>query len=463
MPSTFLFLAGTVLLSLNFVRLAGLAISDWFYFGAMILALIETARFDRGNFHCWTQNRFLWLAGLILLGAIISTSRALFINAAIVEIFQQLYVITLFISLIWIMVRRGKTDTIVQAFIWSGVFTASLAAIDYFAGTNLGPQLSGTPHVQFWGRYAGSLGHPNKFGYYLVLTTILSIAKFIEISLKDTRLVIKLSWSFLILIQLFGVYLSGSMTAYLGFLLGIFALAVCSKTLTRQIVRYAISVFLIGVPILLFGTIFSNMSPSDNVSLENTLISTAFNRVGTSTAYSRWYIFQQALQNIGASPIVGAGYDQVSTSGIGADFRQLNGTVHNLFLQNWYVGGVFVFLGWLFIYANLGWMAVTITRTQPQKGTAPILLGIAAAALSIMLMDQFQDAVYQREKWLVLGLLAAWYWIHISEYQGKLSLPRTRSLCNSPAAVGNAHMLVTAHPRQLSENRKGKSVHEPSS
>ena len=411
MPSTFLFIVGTVLLPLNFVRFFGLAISDWFYFGAMALALIETARFDQGNFRCWTRNRFLGIAGLVLFGAILSTSHALFINAAIVEIFQQLYVVTLFISLIWIMVRRGKTDTIVKAFIWSGVFTASIAIIDSFAGTHFGPQLSGTPGAQFWGRYAGSLGHPNKLGYYLVLTSILSIARFVEISLHRSRMMTRLLWGSLILIQVFGMYLSGSMTAYLGFLLGSAALVAYSKTLARQIARYAMSTVLLGVPILLFGMIFVNVSLPDSLSLENSLISTAFNRVGTSTAYSRWYIFQEALESISEDPIVGAGYDQVSTSDIGTNFRQLNGTVHNMLLQNWYVGGLFAFLGWLLIYIILGWMAITAAQPGEKNGMAPVFWGIAAAALAILLMDQFQDAIYQREKWLVFGLLASSTWM----------------------------------------------------
>ncbi len=410
MPSVYLFIAGTALLSLNFVRFAGLAVSDWFYFGAMFLALVETARFDRENFHCWTRNRFAWLAGLILLGAIISTSHSLSINAAIMEIFQQLYVVTLFISLIWIMVRRGKTDVVVQAFIWSGVFTAGIATIDYMAGTNFGPRLSGTPNIQFWGRYASSLGHPNKLGYFLVLTSILSVARLVEVMLKRSPLTTRVLWGVLLFIQVLGVYLSGSLTAYLGFLLGMFVLLISSGPLVRRISRYMVPALLFGVSVLLFGMIFANVSLPNTLSFENSLISTALNRVETLTAYSRWYIFQAAFESIGENPIVGAGYDQISTSGIAMDFRQLNGTVHNMFLQNWYVGGLFAFLGWLVIYAWLAWMAIRLARSADRRTVTPLLVGIAAATLAMILMDQFQDAVYQREKWLVAGLLAAHYW-----------------------------------------------------
>lgn len=408
MPSTFLFIAGTLLLSLNFVRFYGLAISDWLYFGAMFLALVETARFDQGNFHCWTRNRFIWLAGLILLGAVISTSRALFINAAIIEIFQQLYIVTLFISLTWIMVRRGKTDVIVQAFIWSGVFTAGIAIVDYFAGTNFGPQLSGMPDVRFWGRYAGSLGHPNKLGYYLVLASTLSIAKLLEIHLAHSRFITKLIWGLLIFIQIFGIYLSGSLTAYLGFLLCVLAFVAYSRSLARRIAHYSVIVLLIGVPILLFGMIIGKVSLPDRASLENSVISRAVNRVETNTAYSRWYLFQAALESIGENPVLGAGYDQIATSGIEIDFRHLNGTIHNMFLQNWYVGGICAFLGWLLIYLQLGRMAITTAWFCERKRV--LVLGIAVAVLSLILMDQFQDAVYQREKWLVFGLLTGWTW-----------------------------------------------------
>ena len=410
MPSTFFFIVGTVLLSLNLVRPFGLAVSDWFYFGAMLLALIETARFDRENFCCWMQNRFIWLAGLILLGAIISTSQALFLDTAIMEIFQQLYVVTLFTSLIWILVRRGKTNIIVQAFIWSGVFTASIAVIDYLTGSSLGLKLSGTHTAQYWGRYAGSLGHPNKLAYYLALTSTLSLARFLETNLLRSRFTIRLISGGVLSVQLFGLYLSGSLTGYLGFLLGAVALVTYLKMSARKMVRYSLAVLLIGVSLPLFVMSFGNVSLPAASSLGTSLISTALERVESNTANSRWYIFEKALLNISRNPLVGAGYDQISTSGIEIDSRQLGGTIHNMFLQNWYIGGFFAFLGWLLLYINLGWLSISTGLLGARKDAAPMLLGIAAATLSIILMDQFQDFVYQREKWLIIGLLVGLCW-----------------------------------------------------
>jgi hypothetical protein len=37
-------------------------------------------------------------------------------------------------------------------------------------------------------------------------------------------------------------------------------------------------------------------------------------------------------------------------------------------------------------------------------------LGLAISTIVFILMDQFQDAIYQREKWLVAGLFLAISW-----------------------------------------------------
>ncbi|MCD4673662.1 MAG: hypothetical protein K8R77_13445, partial [Anaerolineaceae bacterium] len=175
MPSVYFYLLATLLLSLNFVRPFGLAISDWFYFAALGLAFIETLFYEKKHFLCWTKNPLLLPATLILFGAIVSSLRTTNIRIAIVEIIQQIYVITLFVPLTWIMAKRGYTRLILQAFILSGLFTASIALIDFFFGSRIGPQLSATPNVHLWYRYAGTLGHPNKFGYFVTLTSILSL------------------------------------------------------------------------------------------------------------------------------------------------------------------------------------------------------------------------------------------------------------------------------------------------
>jgi len=418
MISTFLFILATLLLSLNFVRPFGLAISDWLYFGALSFAVFETLTIDRLNLICWIKNRFIVPAGLILFGAFISTFNSKFLDEAIFEIIQQIYVITLFISLIWIMVRRGKTNLMIQAFIFSGVFTAIVGIIENFSTVNFGPRFFGTPDIQYYGRVSGTLGHPNKFGYFLVITAILSLAKWID--LRSTRSIrsnnfARLFWILLILIQLYGVYLSSSLTAYLGLILGFGILYLFSLSfgIRKLFIIIFILIITLGIFIIMFAIINIDTSFLSFyfINGNSNLVLSTIARVVNITANSRIMIYEKAIAYIVNNPLIGVGYEQLSTSRLDPMFRdfQFDG-IHNIFLQIWYVGGFFAFFGWILIYIILGLIAFRFLSIRHKVKISSTLLGIIAAVLAILLMDQFQDAIYQREKWLVFGLLASMAW-----------------------------------------------------
>jgi len=410
MPSTFVFVAATLLLSLNFVRPLGLAVSDWLYFGSLGLAFIETFLIERRHLSCWWRNRFLWAVVLILFGAILSTMRSRHWGVALIELVQQIFVVTLFISLTWIMVRRGKLSWMVLAFIFSGVFTAGVVLIDYFTGSNFGPILSGTSSTQIWGRYAGTLGHPNKLGCYLVLTALLSLGQLLTIKPYRGKNFVQLIWVLLIAVQLFGIYLSGSMTAYVGGVFGIVVFYFSSRFVFIRNTRTLRALAVASVLVILFSIITSIDLIDSSFNLANSSFVQAFNRVQTSTARSRLFVYKEALDQIARNPWFGVGYDQLSTSGIGKSSRYLTATVHNPLLQIWYAGGLLAFIGWLAIYFSFGWSVLSLLVKGMHSKIPLQILALSAAALSILLMDQFQDAVHQREKWLVIGLLAGWIW-----------------------------------------------------
>jgi O-antigen ligase len=436
MLSTIFFVAGTLLLSLNFVRPFGLAISDWLYFAALGFAGFETFSVDRRNVICWVKNRFILPAGLILFGAIISTFNSRFFDLAVKEIIQQIYAITLFVSLIWVMVRRGKTDLIINAFILSGVFTAIIAVVDYTAGTRFGPTLSGTPDVQFWGRYAGSLGHPNKLGYFLVITVTLTLAKLIDVIPGRSKILLKLFWSLLIFFQLFGIYLSNSVTAFVGLALGFSVLILASTPLMQRIRNIAVPTAIASGLLLVIFVYSGTKQANFDDSFKSRTITDALNRVTTLTASSRIFVFNGALEQVIRDPLLGVGFDQVSTSGIALDLRELPGTIHNSLLQMWYVGGIFALFGWLVIYISLAKISFSLFQNTTKNNILPIGRGIAAAVLAILLMDQFQDAIYQREKWLAFGLLTGWFWMNTR-----------KKICNSEGYKENNHNLV--NPRYV--------------
>jgi len=174
-PSILFFIVGTLLLSLNFVRPFGFAISDWFYFGALLLTFIETLRVDRINFSCWTRNHFLWMAGLILVGATISTANSLFFEGSLLGNYSTgLCHHTVYFTHLGNGEAR-QDGCCCKGFYLVGGIHSEYRCSGYFAKTRFGPRLSGTLLINLWGRYAGTLGTPNKLGYFLVIT---SFAKF---------------------------------------------------------------------------------------------------------------------------------------------------------------------------------------------------------------------------------------------------------------------------------------------
>lgn len=401
MPSTYLFVAATLLLSLNFIRFGGLAISDWLYIGSLGFALFETLTVQKKHFFCWYKNPLLPAALLICLGAILSAINSKYLGIALIEIVQQVFVITVFVSLIWIMVRRGKGRAIILAFILSGLFTAVVAIFDFLVGSRFGPILSGTPDINLWGRYAGTLGHPNKFGYFLVLTALLSIGYFINSLQKQKKSTLfMLFWVVIIFTQIFGIYLSNSMTAYLGLLVGfmIFVFVFLTKkqiyTNISRKSKYLILIF--GVLIIIF------MIPTIRISTAVDFIQSAVDRVVTTTSASRIEVYKLSWERILQNPLVGVGYDQISTSGTGLVQYILGYSIHNALLQIWYTGGMIAFLGWLAIYLYILLLALKYVVNHTR--TSVIVISIIATIFSILVMDQFQDSIYQREKWLVISI-----------------------------------------------------------
>jgi len=373
--------------------------------GALGFALLETLTYQKKNFICWLKNPFIPFAALICFGALISITNASYWEIAFIEILQQLFVITVFLSLIWILVRRGKIKLIIFAFISSGVLTACIATLDFFTGSRYGPLLSSTPNVNFWGRYAGTLGHPNKFGFFLVLTALLTIGFWLDgLHSQKRSPLYNFSWGSIFLIQVFGVYLSNSITAYVGLMVGIFVygnVKLAKKGLFIRMPWASPLLLLIMILVIIIFTL-----PYIKTSGAYGFIQTGVERVINTTSEGRIVVYKLAWSRILKNPLIGVGYDQISTSGINLVQSILGTSVHNALLEIWYTGGLFAFIGWLAIYIYLGWFAVKVIIGKVNQ--SPIVISLVSAVLSALVMDQFQDSIYQREKWLVFGLFVAW-------------------------------------------------------
>lgn len=408
--ATFFFILGTLLLCFNFQRVFGLAISDWLYITSFFFYFIDSV--SHNNFKEITSNKNIFSAMLILIGSLLSMFRAQYYLIATIELFQQLFVIIIFVSLIWFLINKGKIYIIIKTFCYSGFITATIASLDFIFGTNLGPTLSKTQNMVLWERYAGTLGHPNKLGGFLVSSSLFSFDLLVNSFLYKKKKE-KIIYFIIFIIQIFGIYLSGSMSALIGLIIGLAVYFMFNPILRKFIyknfiIKLSFISFIISISLFLLIN-FSNIDIFVSKFLD-TNISKAYFRIIDETARSRIDIYEISIKEALKNPIFGVGLDQLSTSSIPFIDRKINGTVHNVFLQIFYTGGVFSLFGWIIIYFNLiknGIKEIFKNQLFDKNHCGWILL---ATSISLIIMDQFQDVIYQREKWLIFGLFFSFTW-----------------------------------------------------
>jgi len=205
-----------------------------------------------------------------------------------------------------------------------------------------------------------------------------------------------------------GIYLSGSVTAILGILFGVLILFLTSIRIKMKIFNFLFIFILFTLVLYFLGEIAGIPFFQFKSNSSFNVITRSFSRVQNITANSRMVIYLQALKNIIQSPIIGAGFDQISTSGIEVNVRELENAVHNTLLQIWYIGGFFALFGYLIIYIKLSFLSIRRLWNYKKRNLNHIIAGLASVTLTILLMDQFQDSIYQREKWLVIGLFLSY-------------------------------------------------------
>jgi O-antigen ligase len=234
-----------------------------------------------------------------------------------------------------------------------------------------------------------------------------------ELANLKKKPILQILWTMAYVIQVFGIVISGSVTAYLGFLLGSLLIFLNSRQLRSKVVHIALPLFLVGSFSFIILFIAGLIKPSADLLPKSSVIVSSFTRVQDITATGRAVVYKQALLEISQSPFVGVGYDQISTSGIEKESRDLNTAVHNALLQIFYTGGLLSFAGWFAIYLMLARDSIKLLLSERGKFPISDVLTLSACVLAVLLMDQFQDSIYQREKWIVFGLFAGLFWNQI--------------------------------------------------
>lgn len=397
-----LYLLGTMTLVLNLVRPLPieLGICDLFLLAALgFLWLDGLAR--KKELREWVPAHPLWSpAMLVVFGGLLSSFGAARPVTSIAIVIKTWFVLTLWVSMGMVMARRGRLRHVLAAFLTGVACTSVIAVSDSFTGADRGGAISGRI-ANYWGRMDGTMGHPNE----LAFITSVAVPVLAGLLLHEWHSRRRWYW---MSVQLSGLivvawadFLSGSGAGWLSVCISGIVLAwMClGRTSTR------------GRLVLAGGVIIAIVAGREVVLGKDATgyfsrpwLEWNLQRVITITGPSRLEAFGEAIQQIGEHPVVGAGMDQVGTGGLTSAELVTSVSIHNTIVASWVAGGVFAWVGVVWVYMVCLRTALEVLR-RSTRTTDWIAVGLAASVLGWIAFDQTQPNLYHRYTWLTLALL----------------------------------------------------------
>lgn len=397
-----LYLLGTLTLVLNLVRPLpiDLGIPDLFLLAALSFLCLDGLARER-KLGEWMSPHPLWSpAMLFVFGGLLSSFRAARPETSIAVVIKTWFVLTLWVSMGMVMVRRGRLRQVLAAFLIGVTFTSVIAISDSFTGAGLGGAISGRT-ADFWGRMDGSMGHPNELGFIASVAVPLFAGLLLHEWYSRRRLLHLGLCSFGLVAALWADFLSGSAAGWLSVSISSLVLAWVwvrrASTRGRLLLAVGLILTLVAVRPLALAQDARGYVPS--AWLEWNL-----QRIMTTTGPGRIGLLGEAIRQIGESPIVGAGMDQVGTGGLTSAELVTSVSIHNTIITSWVAGGVFAWAGLLWIYVVCLRTVLEVLR-RSGKPTDWIAVALAASVLGWIVFDQTQPHLYHRYTWLTVALL----------------------------------------------------------
>lgn len=449
-----LFVLGTLTIGAN-ARLFGfgLGLSDVLYAMALV-TLVVTGIAKNKPVREWLPGHLFWITAiLVLTGGLLATFASNAQAVSLVATLKTFYLFSFWMAMGIVMTAERKREKwVLLAFIAAALFTALVAIWDKLTGSLWGPAIGSAlgnvlPGIGYsalalvYGRYTGIMGHPNIQSEFLLVVTPI-VMNFAWYDWKTTRRLYALAWVVVLLVLVYAIYLTGSVTGLLcvAGAFGVFALAASY----RIIVRWFIPMFLVSAALVVCGLGLILVNDADYLAPVLARLSTDpnFNRAITDTSQGRIELALETGELILENPIVGYGLDltELDKSLVAT---AANGGVHNALLRSWFTGGILVFAGILYAY----WRALRLTWYAVKRQLAGFrdeyIFGLGVSILVWSLNDMFQPSFSQRFTWLTAALL---YGIVLRQARAKFSAPReqiTRGASRSveqiqPAADGFA-------------------------
>lgn len=396
-----LFLIGTFFLISPTVRLPllGISISDLFIFCALLWLIGESLLRPRDPKSAMPIH-ILWIpASVILASGLLSSIPAISPVVSIGIVIKIWFVLTAWISMAIVIVRRGYLLPVLYVLIVAGCVTTMVALIDTFTTIHLGDRISGNT-LNFYTRRLGTFGHPNDQGFFLSVVLPLAFGLLLREWETRRRLVRLFVWGAATILLGLGVFLSGSVAGWVSTVIsmGIIGLFLLFKS--SRLTKLGLGAAVLGL-VAAVGILMTQSSFATGV---NSALAFNLFRVSNITGPGRLVLLEQAFDYIDQSPWIGSGLDQTGTGQLNRNELLTGDFIHNTIISGWLNGGFFMFVGLLMVYAIA---VITALRALAygvrQKDWLIVCMG--ALVFGYIFFDQTQPHLAQRFSWLVLGLL----------------------------------------------------------
>lgn len=383
------------------VRVPGIGISvhDLFLFLAVGIWLVEYLIHEGEEGWSFPLHP-LWVAGLlVLVGGLLSTPGAVTPVSSLVVTIKTVFVLTLWVSLTMVVVRRGGFWQTVWVFAAAVVVVSGIAIFDHITGMDIGGKISGR-EINFFGRSPGTFDHPNELAYLTAVGLPIVVGLLLhEIQTKRRPLLIV---GLALMTGMVGltVYFTGSVSGMLSALIAMGLLLTVVVLKSNSQIRIWILV-LFGV--LALGVMLYLNDAGQRAQVED-FVTANLDRAFEITGPGRLALVADSIDVMSANPLVGFGMDQSATGGLLNSQRVTPEGIHNVTFSSWVSGGLLALVGMAFGYIVAFLTAIHAMRRGGQK-LDWVIVAVGAASFAWLFFDQTQPNLHHRTSWLTTALL----------------------------------------------------------
>jgi hypothetical protein len=381
------------------IPVVGLSIHDLFLLAAMGIWLVESLLHQGQDGWSFSLHP-LWVSGLlVLIGGLVSSLRAVAPISSLVVTIKTFFVLTLWISMTMVVVRRGGFQQTIWAFTAAVVVVSGIAFFDRMTGLDIGGKISGRP-IPYFHRSDATLEFPNELAYLtsVGLPIVFGLWLF-EIQRRRNKILLFVLPIMIAMVAL-TVYLTGSIAGMAGALLSMALLLFFVVLKGSPRVRFGLATLAIimGLGIVVYLSVLEQFSTVETFMRENIV------RVLDRTGPDRLDVISEAVDAISANPLIGYGMDQSATGGLPNSERVTRVGIHNVTFASWVSGGILVLVGMLFGYF-VAFFTATHAMLRGARQMDWIVVAVGAATFAWLFFDQTQPSLQHRTSWFTLALL----------------------------------------------------------